>query len=143
MDLVKWLRLQWDRVAAWAAVALGLLVLLLGWIGVSGTEFPSEQIPYIVSGGLLGVFLLGLGAVLWLSADLRDEWRKLDRIEQVLERGTPSLATAPPVAPTAMEPNGSREWEGEAADVAVDLEPAAEQPAKRARRRRSTSGSTS
>jgi hypothetical protein len=32
----------------------------------------------------VGVFLLGLGGVLWLSADLRDEWRKLDRIERRL-----------------------------------------------------------
>jgi hypothetical protein len=137
MDLMKWFRLQWDRVAAWVAVALGLLVLLLGWIGVSGTEFPAEQIPYIVSGGLLGVFLLGLGAVLWLSADLRDEWRKLDRIEQVLQGGAHPLATAPPITSTEMQTNGR------AGDVAVELEEAAEESGRRGRRRRSTSGAPS
>jgi hypothetical protein len=36
--------------------------------------------PYIASGGLGGIFLLGLGSTLWLSADLRDEWRKLDEL---------------------------------------------------------------
>ena len=30
--------------------------------------------------------LIGIGLTAWLSADLRDEWRKLDRIERFLER---------------------------------------------------------
>ncbi|HMC79090.1 MAG TPA: hypothetical protein VKO35_00895, partial [Acidimicrobiia bacterium] len=32
-----------------------------------------------------GLFLLGVGATLWHSADLRDEWRKLDRLEEKLD----------------------------------------------------------
>lgn len=82
---MKHVREHWDRIAGWGAIALGALVLLLGWIGVSGTAFPAEQLPFILSGGIGGLFLLGLGAVLLLSADLRDEWIKLDRIEQRLE----------------------------------------------------------
>jgi hypothetical protein len=85
MNSWLFLRRQWDRVGAWVAIGLGALTLLLGWIGVSHTAYPAEQLPYIVSGGLLGIFLLGVGATLWLSADLRDEWRKLDGIERALE----------------------------------------------------------
>ena len=77
MDVLKILRFQLDRVLAWVAIAAGALGLLLGWLGVSREVLPAAQIPYIVSGGLGGVFLLGLGAVLWLSADLHDEWRQL------------------------------------------------------------------
>jgi hypothetical protein len=33
---------------------------------------------------MLGLFLLGLGALLWVSADMRDEWRKLDAIDRHL-----------------------------------------------------------
>jgi hypothetical protein len=40
--------------------------------------------PYVVSGGLVGIFLLGLGGVMWLSADLRDEWRELARLERAV-----------------------------------------------------------
>jgi hypothetical protein len=80
MDLLKILRFQWDRVFAWVAIAAGALALLLGWLGVSREVLPAAQIPYIISGGLGGVFLLGLGAVLWLSADLHDEWRQLREI---------------------------------------------------------------
>jgi hypothetical protein len=84
MDTAKWLRLQWDRALAWVLVAAGAVALIIGWIGVSGTAYSAEQLPYIISGGIGGIFLLGVGATLWLSADLRDEWRKLDRIEEVM-----------------------------------------------------------
>ena len=80
---------QWDRVLAWVAVALGLLLLLIGWLGVSDTGYVFEQLPYVVSGGIGGLFLLGLGAMLWLSADLRDEWRKLDSLELALRDRAP------------------------------------------------------
>lgn len=108
MDFVTFLRTQWDRVGAWALVGLGALVLLLGWIGVSGTAYPAEQIPYVVSGGLTGIFLLGTGAMLWLSADLRDEWRKLDAIERMLrdDHVDPAETTAVPSPP---EPTASTE----------------------------------
>jgi hypothetical protein len=69
-DLVQWVRNQSDRMAS--------------WVGVSATAFPGEQMPYVVSGGLVGIFLLGLGGVMWLSADLRDEWRELARLERAV-----------------------------------------------------------
>jgi hypothetical protein len=31
------LKRQWDRVAAWVLIAVGLLALLLGYVGISGT----------------------------------------------------------------------------------------------------------
>jgi hypothetical protein len=79
---LKWARNQWDRVGAWVAIGLGLLLLLLGWQGVSRVPFVEEQLSYLASGGLGGLFLLGVGSTLWLSADLRDEWRQLDRLEE-------------------------------------------------------------
>jgi hypothetical protein len=83
-DLVQWVRNQSDRVASWACVGLGVICLISGWVGVSATAFPGEQMPYVVSGGLVGLFLLGLGGVMWLSADLRDEWRELGRLERAV-----------------------------------------------------------
>jgi hypothetical protein len=67
------------------ALALGAIALLLGWLGVSGAKLATQQIPYLASGGLVGIFALGIAATLWLSADLRDEWRKLDEIHSSLE----------------------------------------------------------
>lgn len=84
MARLKWLRAQWDRTLATVAVAAGLICVLLGWIGAKDTAYPAEQIPYVISGAVFGVLLVGLGATAWLSADLRDEWRKLDRVEEIL-----------------------------------------------------------
>lgn len=70
--------------ASWVCIGLGVICLIAGWVGVSATAFPGEQMPYVVSGGLVGIFLLGLGGVLWLSADLRDEWRELARLERAV-----------------------------------------------------------
>jgi hypothetical protein len=93
MNYLKWMRAQWDRCLAVLAVIGSGIALLLGWLGVSNSVLPAQQTPYLISGGLFGVCLLGFGGALWLSADLRDEWRKLDRIEQVLrgEERQPSL----------------------------------------------------
>jgi hypothetical protein len=88
MDLLKWARYHWDRVAAAILVGLGLLALLLGYLGVSGTVYPAEQLPYMISGGILGLFCLGTAALLYLSADMRDEWRKLDSIDESLKQLT-------------------------------------------------------
>ena len=55
MDLTRWLRAQWDRVAAWVLIVAGLVSLLVGWLGVSSTGYLAEQIPYLVSGGIGGM----------------------------------------------------------------------------------------
>ena len=84
MNLIKLCRNQWDRTGAWLCVIAGAVALLVGYLGVSDTLETGKQLPYVVSGGMVGLFLLGLGALLWLSADLRDEWRKLDAIDRHL-----------------------------------------------------------
>lgn len=86
MDL-KVLKSQWDRAGAIALTVAGVISLVVGYARVSNSTILAEQTRYIVSGGIGGIFLLGLGATLWISADLRDEWRKLDRIETALAEG--------------------------------------------------------
>ena len=97
---MKYARNQWDRIGAWLCVIGGAVCLLVGYVGVSGTLDTGKQLPYVVSGGMVGLFLLGLGALLWLSADLRDEWRKLDAIDRHITDGG-GLPKAPPA------PNGA------------------------------------
>jgi hypothetical protein len=87
MNLINLAKKQWDRSAAIVSTVIGVIALLGGWLGVRGTPVLPEQTRYIVSGGIGAIFFLGVGATLWLSADLRDEWRKLDRIEQSLGDG--------------------------------------------------------
>ena len=81
MNVLQWARAQWDRVLAGILFVFGGVAILLGWAGVRQEALTAAQIPYVVSGGLGGISLIGVGAVFWLSADLRDEWRKLDDLD--------------------------------------------------------------
>ena len=75
---------QGMRAVAVCALGVGMVALFLGWLGVSGATLPTEQLPYVVSGAVAGLFLLGVAATLWLSADLRDEFQRLGEIKQLL-----------------------------------------------------------
>jgi uncharacterized membrane protein len=99
MDLMTWLRAEWDRVLGFTLIALGAVLLVLGYLGVSDSPYVAEQLSYIASGGLGGLFLLGAGATLLILADLHDEWRKLDRVEALLSGEIPY--------PTRRDTNGS------------------------------------
>jgi hypothetical protein len=63
---------------------LGVVALIGGWIGSSRTVFPFEQMPFVISGGFVGLSLIVAGAASWVSADLRDAWRKVDELEETI-----------------------------------------------------------
>jgi hypothetical protein len=84
MRLGTLIRVGWDRLSAAVLIAVGAVAVILGWIGVSGADLPSKQLPYLVSGGIGGLYILGVGAMLWLSGDLRDEWSRLGEIKTML-----------------------------------------------------------
>ena len=113
MDLMTWLRAEWDRVLGFTLIALGAILLVIGYLGVSDSPYVAEQLSYIASGGLGGLFLLGAGATLLILADLHDEWRKLDRVEAILSGQIPfptqaqsngqAAAPVPAPAPASLE----------------------------------------
>ena len=63
MNWKKWLRTQWDRVGAWLCIAAGVVTLIIGWVGAAATEYPAEQLPFIISGGVGGALLVVAGSV--------------------------------------------------------------------------------
>ena len=115
MDL-KVLKSQWDRTAAIVLTIAGTIALIAGYLQVADSTILAEQTRFIVSGGIGGLFLLGLGATLWISADLRDEWRKLDRIERALADGV--LKWSDDAAPAA---TGSHRGKASNSNSAVDV----------------------
>lgn len=125
-DALLWVRAQWDRVLATTLFVAGGLALVVGWVGVRSEALTALQVPYVISGGIGGIFLLGLGAVFWLSADLRDEWRKLDQVAAALGvdqdsvdeavvvavdpwQDLPADVTATPEIPTRRRAGGRRD----------------------------------
>ena len=77
MDILTFVRAQWDRILAVAAVVAAVITLIVGWVGISGTPHVAEQLPYVISCGIAALIYITVAATLWLSADLRDEWREL------------------------------------------------------------------
>ena len=103
MELMTFVRQQWDRIAAGVSLLAGALAILLGWLGVSGTTHVAAQLPYFLSGGLFGLFLLGIGHMLWTSADIRDEWSELRAIRLLLEADASGTSAVPSVAEPVTE----------------------------------------
>lgn len=91
MNLARWCRNEWERTLAVLSIGSGLLVFFLGWLGQRDKSLATEQIPYVVSGAMFGLLLIVLGTTVWLSADLRDEWIKLDRVEENVARAVALL----------------------------------------------------
>lgn len=68
-----------------ASVVAGVISILLGWYGVSGEVVVAKQVPYLASGGLLGVCFFILGGRLLLIEDLRRDSGRLDHVEVLVE----------------------------------------------------------
>jgi hypothetical protein len=80
------LKKQWRPIAGWTAIALGALALLLGYLGVSDQTIVAKQLPYLISGGLVGLVLIGGGVGVLLAEDLRAERARIGNLEaEVLE----------------------------------------------------------
>ena len=65
----------------WALVIIGGLLVVAGYIGVSGKDSEALQLPYLASGGIGGLAVVGLGSALLISADVRLERERLSAIE--------------------------------------------------------------
>ena len=59
--------------------------MLVGYFGVSREALPGKQIPYLVSGGIGGMFLAVLGAYFLGTQELRNDSGRLDRLERMVE----------------------------------------------------------
>lgn len=92
-------------------VVAGAIALFAGYWGVSGTVDPGRQLPYIISGGIGGLFLLGCGVACFFSselADLRLEQRESLTLVRELHAEIAKL-NASPMPPSAPEQtNGAR-----------------------------------
>lgn len=102
MDWLTWLRGEWDRFLGWGLAAAGAVLLLIGVVEVSRARYLADQLSFIMSAGIGGLGCLGFGAGLLLSADLHDEWRKLDRLADMLVQSP--VTARPPAVDTVPGP---------------------------------------
>jgi len=84
--------------AAVILLVLGIVLVILGWYGTAYTNVFTEQIPYLISGGLLGAALIIVAGFLASSASLERENRELrrDLVRAIAAIGNarPSMAQA-------------------------------------------------
>jgi hypothetical protein len=83
-----------------ALVLVGLILLVVGYVGVANREIDVLQIPYLVSGGIGGLFALGLGLGFASVRELRltnermvDVDRKVSMLGEAIEDALDDLAT--------------------------------------------------
>jgi hypothetical protein len=77
----------------WILIAAGAVCMLFGYLGVSREALPGKQIPYLVSGGIGGIFLAVLGAYFLGTQEMRNDSGRLDRLEQMVEELHGALLT--------------------------------------------------
>jgi hypothetical protein len=68
------MRRTWARLGGQiglGCIAVGLLVIGLAWNGAASVDFVSGQIPYLLSGGALGLGLVVLGAAMLIIQNSR------------------------------------------------------------------------
>lgn len=108
---------RWLMIAGALLVVVGLPVIVLGWWGASRTPYVFEQIPYLISGGLLGLALAIVGGLVyfafWMTRVLQETRRQSDATRQVLERiegllaqGAAGVAGRPKIAAVKGAQNG-------------------------------------
>ena len=67
--------------------------LFLAWNGAAGEDFVEGQLPYLISGGMVGLGLIGAGlTVINVQARRADQDELLDRLEALLEARDESAA---------------------------------------------------
>jgi hypothetical protein len=76
-----------------------LIWLLVGYRSVADSLYPSDQVAYLISGGLGALFVLFVGAAALLFADWRDGGHKLTRIAAL--RGGSGWPGSRPLRPAA------------------------------------------
>ncbi len=84
-------------------VPMGAIVILLGWWGAAHSPYVFDQIPYVVSGGILGVGMVFLGGFLyfthWITQLVKDSREQAAELLQAFQRIEENLA-APGSSPS-------------------------------------------
>jgi hypothetical protein len=116
-------RIDIDRaqlIGGGALAVLGLVAIIVGWLGAANTGFEFEQIPYLISGGLLGLALCFLGGFVyfayWITRLVRESRTQSDRAAEILDQIVHSLNGSGPQYATSARKRSPRPIAGGAGE---------------------------
>jgi hypothetical protein len=86
---------KWLETIGMSSMVFGFVCILLGWYGAAHSPYLYQEVPYLISGGLLGVALVIGGGVLvrcgWSMRQVEEDRRNalaivrsVDRLERIL-----------------------------------------------------------
>jgi hypothetical protein len=73
------------KALAAALTVAGLVAVLVGYLGVRDESHIELQLPYLISGGLGGLVLLGLGALVLIQYQMRVQARRFAEMTDTLD----------------------------------------------------------
>jgi hypothetical protein len=77
-------------IAGSVLLPLGVILIVMGWYGAAHTPWLFEQIPYALSGGILGLGLIFAGGFLyfgyWLTRIVKENRRQTELLVDALSR---------------------------------------------------------
>ena len=101
----KWVGRATRPVWGWTLVGIGFLLVLIGYLGISRESIVAKQLPYLISGGIGGIALVGFGAMLVGTEDLKRTHERIDRLEALVADLHGTLLSRPD-APVVGSANG-------------------------------------
>jgi hypothetical protein len=97
-------------VASAVLLPLGLAVIVLGWYGAAHTPYLFEQLPYLISGGLLGLGLAIVGGLIyfasWVARTSAQQQQQGDEVVELLRDVLDELRAATPAPTTRRKGSG-------------------------------------
>jgi len=79
----------------WILVGAGLLLILIGYLGISREALVAKQLPYLISGGIGGLALIGFGTMLVGTEDLKRTQERIDHLEDLVDDLHAALLSRP------------------------------------------------
>lgn len=70
-----------DRTVGAFLTIMGITFIVVGLVRLTDSVTLAETIAYIVSGGIGGIVMLGSGVALLTTAQIRDQWDTIDRVQ--------------------------------------------------------------
>lgn len=104
---VLFVKTFWQLLLGSLLIVGGIVAIFLGWFGASGTNEVWAQIPYLISGGLLGLGLVFAGAALVFAFYLARLNLVTEGRLRAIEDAITGAPASPDEAPTIEQPSAS------------------------------------